>query len=269
MRIYRAIAVVLTAFAATISSLCVANTFDEAKTAYEARDYAQAMSIAMPLARDDNASAQYLVGLMNWRGRGAARDDAVAIDWLSKAADQNLPAALNDLATMHQEGSGTAKDAKRAFELFERAAELGSAAGQMNTAKAYQDGNGVTKSVIRARFWYEQADATMAQASRITARRGERVGQPPSAIPQECRPRSPPITAMRKLGIREASGNIAFVIDAEGKVRGVTAETISAHELRYEAVAFFSESLRAKACSSQTWQRESRYLIPFKFVMTG
>lgn len=251
---------------------CFANTLGDANAAYQSNDFENAMSIAKPLAVEGNADAQYLTGLMYWRGRGINRDDAAAMEWFAKAATQNHSEATNDLGEMYRDGEGVNKDAQRAFELFERAAENGSAAGQFNTGKAYQHGTGTRKDLIRARYWYERADATQLRADPIPRPVYEPSTQgagKSSVLPDGCRPSRPPMAAMNKLGLKQLSGNISFFVDAEGKVRGVTPQSISAPELRYEAVAFFSESLRSKECAIDPWFRNRRMQIPFRFVVTG
>ena len=73
---------------------------------------------------------------------------------------------------------------------------------------------------------------------------------------------------MNRLGLRQVNGTIAFVVDAEGKVRGVRSESLSAPELRYEAVAWFSDSLRSPDCVIDATLRERVVTIPFQFELT-
>ena len=263
----------IVALAAAITvSACFANTLGDANAAYQAGDFEKAMSIAKPLAIEGNADAQYLTGLMYWRGRAVNRDDGAAAEWFAKAVSQNHKEATNDLGAMYRDGEGVGKDERRAFELFERAAENGSSAGQFNAGKAYQHGLGTRKNNIRARYWYERSDATEARAERLLKPVYEpsvRSGEKSNVLPDGCRPLRPPISAMNKLGLKQASGNISFFVDADGKVRGVTHLSISDPELRYEAVAFFSESLRSKECAIDPAFRDRRMQIPFRFEVTG
>ena len=218
------------------TSFCFAAPLDEAATAYRAGEFEKAMSMATPLAAEGSADAQLIVGLM------------------------------------YRDGTGVSKDERRAFEMFELSAENGNVAAQFNVAKAYQEGHGTRRDYIRARYWYERADATQARDERVarplddlTARSGGKM----SRLPDGCRPSRPPIAAMNKLRLRQANGSILFFVDAEGKVRGVTHQSISEPELRYDAVAFFSESLRSKECVIDPAFRDRRMVIPFQFVVTG
>lgn len=218
------------------ASLCFAASLDDAAIAYRAGEFEKAMSMATPLAAEGSADAQLIVGLM------------------------------------YRDGAGVSKDERRAFEMFERAAENGNVAAQFNVGKAYQDGQGTRRDHIRARYWYERADAVQARAERgvkplndLTVSGGGKMNR----LPDGCRPSRPPLGAMNRLNLRQLSGSILFFVDAEGKVRGVTHQSISEPELRYDAVAFFSESLRSKECVIDPAIRDKRMLIPFQFVVTG
>ena len=256
--------------AALTASFCFATPLADANAAYQSGDFERAISLAKPLASEGSADAQYLVGLMFWRGRGVNRDDGAAAEWFAKAVTQNHKDALNDLGTMYRDGEGVGKDEQRAFKLFALAAENGSVAGQFNIGKAYQHGHGIRKDHIRARYWYERADAAEARAEPPVVRvAGEPQIVKLKKIPDNCRPTRPPIAAMKQLGLREANGNMSFFIDAEGRIRGVTPQSISALDLRYEAAAYFSESLRSKQCELDTSVRGVAMVIPFRFVVTG
>ena len=72
---------------------------------------------------------------------------------------------------------------------------------------------------------------------------------------------------MRKNDVTEVTGTISMFIDNEGRVRGVTAGTVSVDALKYDVVALFSVSLRAPECVLPETRRDVRYVIPFKFTM--
>ena len=58
------------------------------KRAYENRDYQTAFKILKPLADKGHAEAQLVIGDMYNIGRGVQQDNAVAIEWYRKAAEQ-------------------------------------------------------------------------------------------------------------------------------------------------------------------------------------
>ena len=62
--------------------------FEDGLLAYHRGDHQVAMEIWRPLAEQGHASAQYSLGLMVQQGEGVAQDDAQALDWYRKAAEQ-------------------------------------------------------------------------------------------------------------------------------------------------------------------------------------
>ena len=65
-----------------------------------------------------------MMGLLYWRGRTVARDDRVAFEWMSKAAQRNNAEALNHLGSMYERGEGVERDAVQALRHFEHAPQL-------------------------------------------------------------------------------------------------------------------------------------------------
>jgi len=60
------------------------------------------------------------------------QDDATALAWYRKAAEQGFAPAENALAYMHATGRGTTRDVKVAWRWFERAAKHGLALAREN-----------------------------------------------------------------------------------------------------------------------------------------
>ncbi len=56
--------------------------------AYQRGDYATAIRKFRPLAEQGNAEAQFNLGGMYRQGRGVPQDDAEAMKWYRKAAEQ-------------------------------------------------------------------------------------------------------------------------------------------------------------------------------------
>ena len=61
---------------------------DSGERAYLAGDYRMALDELLPLAREGDSEAQYIVGVMHDHGDGVARDYAAAASWYEKAAGQ-------------------------------------------------------------------------------------------------------------------------------------------------------------------------------------
>lgn len=73
------------------------NDIEVGKRAYEKREYQIAFKILKPLADKGQAEAQLIIGDMYNIGRGVQQDNAVAIEWYRKAAEQGNPDAIQML----------------------------------------------------------------------------------------------------------------------------------------------------------------------------
>jgi localization factor PodJL len=90
-------------------------------------------------------------------GRGMAQDAQQALNWLSKAAQQNLAPAQFRLASMHERGVGTPKDLKRARELYLKAAQQGHARSMHNLGVLYAEGAEGKPDYTTALTWFKKA----------------------------------------------------------------------------------------------------------------
>lgn len=249
--------------AAVLISLGVLCSFAEATVGPDLRKYdEEAYLLALPAAQVGDATAQYRVGYQLLRGLGVARDDTAAAQWFARAAEQNHPGAMNDLALLYQGGVGVEKDETRAYSLLAKAADMGHLNAQFNRAQALQAGVGVRKNLLHARYWYERADAT--EAAEIRSANAVR-GKPPNVLPDGCRPTYPPRQAMRQQGVTTVTGMMAAYIDDEGRIRGVTERDIPVDALKYDAVGLFSVSLRSSYCVLPAETRNVGVVIPFRF----
>lgn len=99
--------------------------FPEGASAYNTRNYAQALKEIAPLARAGNADAQHLLGLMYYMGRGVTRDYKQAFQWHLKAAQQGKADAQYVVGAMYYTGNAVPQDQKHAVTWFRKAAEQG------------------------------------------------------------------------------------------------------------------------------------------------
>jgi TPR repeat protein len=90
---------------------------------------------------------------MYQEGAGMAQDNAHALEWYSKAAQQGLAAAEDNLGLMYYKGLGTPQDYAQALIWFSKAAQEGSATAQSNLGCMYLQGLGVTPDRAQARTW--------------------------------------------------------------------------------------------------------------------
>jgi len=59
------------------------------------------------------------------KGRGVAKDEAQAVQWYRKAAEQGDASAQTDLGVMYRDGRGVTADQALALHWFRKAAEQG------------------------------------------------------------------------------------------------------------------------------------------------
>ena len=141
---------------------------DQAVAAYNSGDYAKAVSLWEPYARQGNREAQYAMGVAFYEGKGASRDLDQAIEWFRKAADSGQTTAMFNLGVAYWEGRGVKQNFSRAVDWWERAAELGDVTSQYNLGLAYYLGKGAEHDISKARDWLgRSADQQHADAKRV------------------------------------------------------------------------------------------------------
>ena len=111
----------------------------------------------LELANEGDACAQNNLGLMYAKGRGVARSDEKAVEWVLKAAEQGLARAQCNLGDMYDNGTGVEQSNEKAREWYLKAAEQGLARAQRNLGLMYEDGTGVEQSDEKAAEWYLKA----------------------------------------------------------------------------------------------------------------
>jgi TPR repeat protein len=78
----------------------LAGPWEDGMAAYNRGDYAPAMALFKPLARQGNAKAQGLIGAMYRKGQGVAKSSAHAFMWLSIAAARGDAVARTEMTEM-------------------------------------------------------------------------------------------------------------------------------------------------------------------------
>src|SRR5262249_56421924 len=101
-----------------------------ARAAAARNDYDSALAIWGPLAQGGIARAQSNVGACFAEGLGVARDPALALRWLTLAAEAGDPVGQRNLAAAYFKGEGAAQDFARAAELYRAAAQQGDGSAQ-------------------------------------------------------------------------------------------------------------------------------------------
>jgi TPR repeat protein len=109
------------------------------------------------IAYAGNVNAQVQLGVIYLRGDGVPKDDAEALKWLQKAADQDNPLAERYLAEMYFKGRGVPADITQAAKWLRMAAEQGDAESEHNLAVLYTQGEGVPRNMKEAANWMRKA----------------------------------------------------------------------------------------------------------------
>jgi len=81
----------------------------------------------LPPAEDGNPKAQVLIGMAYMTGVGVLKNPELAVYWFKRAADQNYPGGMYQLALSKIAGLGTPEDEKGGMALMQKAAQAGSA----------------------------------------------------------------------------------------------------------------------------------------------
>ena len=148
---------------------------------------AQKYFYAKRAAERGNARAQFDLGLMYANGDGVEKNEALALMWFNRAAQNNFSKALNvkkvatvkgtsqkfrfaqeaakrgdtraqfDLAMMYQRGEGVNKNEKLAFKYFHKAARKNHAEAKFQMGLCFAEGRGVKKQSQLARYWFKLA----------------------------------------------------------------------------------------------------------------
>lgn len=127
-----------------------AQSFEDGKAAYEAKDYQKALEILLPLAEQGNSQAQVTLGIMYDYGQGVDKDPVEAMKWYVKAAEQGIPVVQHDVGVKYFQGSGVKQDYLEAAKWWEMSANAGLADSQFNLGLLYYRGLGLETDYQKA-----------------------------------------------------------------------------------------------------------------------
>ena len=109
------------------------------------------------LANTGDAQAEYNLGRVYGSGVAGTPDREKSAEWISKAAQQGLPAAANALGQYFEFGVGVPKDVRAAVSWYTKSANAGYPPGQYNLGLMYEGGLGVKQDFVTARDWIAKA----------------------------------------------------------------------------------------------------------------
>lgn len=136
------------------------------------KDWNQAVNWFTCAAEQGDAEAQYQLGMMYKDGddgagmrflrrilhnEGVPEDEAHAVQWYTRAAEQGHAKAQDELGLMFETGVGVSKDHGQAIKWYARAAEQGYADAQYHLGDMYRGGYGVPKDNAVALRWFTRA----------------------------------------------------------------------------------------------------------------
>ena len=131
------------------------------------RDYDRALSECQRMARQGNAGAQVILGMLYEEGRGGYLPNyGKAAKWYRQAAEHGIPEAQWSLARLYVLGRGVLQDYAEAIKWYERAAEKDYDFAQWDLGKMYRDGKGVPQNYVLAHMWL---NLTAAKGWRVAA----------------------------------------------------------------------------------------------------
>ena len=97
------------------------------------KDVVEAVKWFRKAADQNNAEAQWELGVCYYYGNGVEKDEVEAVKWFRKAAEQGLAFSQNDLGNRYLIGQGVAKDEAEAVKWFRKAAEQNYAQGSIQS----------------------------------------------------------------------------------------------------------------------------------------
>ncbi len=100
LRIFALVAVMI------VTALPAAAGFKEGAAAYKRGDFKTAIREFTPYAEKGDATTQYLLGELYRTGRGAPKNNALAVKWFRKSAEQGFASAQFNLGLMYTYGLG-------------------------------------------------------------------------------------------------------------------------------------------------------------------
>lgn len=148
-----------------------ANSLDNGLLAYERGDYTSASELLTPQANAGSALAQFCLGYMNYMGVGVAQDQAQAVAWYQKAADQGFADAQYNLGYLYLTGEGVERDVDAAVTLLDSATESGHPLAAYELGVLHEFGDGIPRDWDKAKAAYKLAAADGFQLAQQAYRR--------------------------------------------------------------------------------------------------
>ena len=107
------------------SSYLYAADFQKGLEAYDTGDYDTALGEWSKLAEKGNATAQVIMGVMYYEGKGVSQDYTEAVKWFRKSTEQGNAKAQYNLGVAYAKGQGVIQDKVYSHMWFNISASTG------------------------------------------------------------------------------------------------------------------------------------------------
>ncbi len=101
------------------------------------KNFAEAANRIEKLFEQNNADAQYKLGIRYYTGDGVEKNHSEAVKWYKKAAEQGHAEAQYNLGVCYEKGEGVDKNLAEATKWYRKVAEQGDANAQRNLGLYY------------------------------------------------------------------------------------------------------------------------------------
>jgi len=176
----RFIALTLSFLILTFTTPALAS-YEDGLTAYQQKDWFNAIRNLRPLAEENDDRALVLLGNMYNDGNGVPKNSKTAFEHYKRALINNNNNAMVAIATMYAQGMGVEKDFKTGFNWFKKSAEYGNSAGQIMFAsiliKGHPELPELEPNPQHAYAWYRivELNATEASFKKLGTELGKRL----------------------------------------------------------------------------------------------
>jgi serine/threonine protein kinase len=108
-------------------------------------------------AKTEDVTVQRESGLRYLKGQGVPQNSALALSWLTKAADSGDAIAQYEIGAMYDYGNGVTRDSSIAERWYLKSAEQGNPKAQNSLGDLYYNGEGIPVNYEQAHYWYKKA----------------------------------------------------------------------------------------------------------------
>ncbi len=128
------------------------------------KNEAAAISLLQQCVAQNDAQAQYILGLLHKKGIGMPVNEKEAFKYIELAAKQDYPEAVCELGVLYKDGIGCTLNFDTAIAYFSKAEALGYSKGSYSIGYLYFKGLGsIEQDYDKAIEWFTQSDYPMAQ----------------------------------------------------------------------------------------------------------